>query len=117
MSLFLKIINLFLGLFFNFLSTCKTNEMGADCSHESFKQLREAIANQCGIGEAYWEAHPTIKFIEYHPKLVEEMSFKQRYKKPFNSDGNDITIFHLSISTKLKSNSNVSYLSYFFCGE
>ena len=60
--------------------------MGADCSHESFEQLREVIANQCGIGEAYWEAHPTIKFIEYHSKLVEEMSFKQRNKKPFNSD-------------------------------
>jgi len=86
MILFLKSTKLFLGTFFNFLSACKTNEMGADCSHESFEQLRKVIANQCGIGEAYWEAHPTIKFIEYHSKLVEEMSFKQRNKKPFNSD-------------------------------
>ena len=73
-------------LFFNFLSAAKTNVMGANCTTAKFEQLREAIANQCAIGEAYWDAHPTIKFIEYYPELVEEMSFKQRNKKSFNVD-------------------------------
>jgi len=41
MSLFLKIINLFLGSFFNFLSVCKTNEMGAYYS----SQLKDMVVN------------------------------------------------------------------------
>jgi len=48
--------------------------MGANCSHEKFEQLRDAIARQCAADEAYLNAHPIEKFIEYHENLIDQYS-------------------------------------------
>jgi len=92
MSLFLKSTKLFLGSFFNFLSVCKTNEMGAYYS----SQLKDMVVNMSPElrGEFYeftgtaakdrFKQTEIGKILLRNPKFWDEVYDTYRYKESFD---------------------------------